>query len=377
MPDTQISFNEVPNNIRVPGVYIEIDPSLANNAEDLQQILVIAPKGTAVANQVFLTAIPDQASDIFGEASEAHKMVSAIFDQTKALPISSIGVDIVADTDIGAALAALGDTQYHYIFCFYNEKANIDLLAEFLQERYHAMSQIPGLGFVGFKGTSSEVNAFAADYNSPFISIMAINELSLSISESMSAYYAQCAHSLAIDPARPLQTLQLLGVKTIGNTTEWTPTERNIMLYSGSSTYTTNTANDVFVERPITTYRENASGVADDSYLDIMTVATAMYFRAKQRSRILSRYPRHKLAKDGTNFAPGQAVLTPTLFKAAMFGLYRDLEEAGIVQDFDNYAETFICSIDPQNPTRINYQDQPMFINGLIIVAGKIQFRKN
>lgn len=371
-----ISFNEVPDNIRVPGVYIEIDPSLASNAEDLQQILVIAPKGDAEANTVFPTTIPDDASDIFGVDSVAHQMVSTIFAQTKALPISTIGVDVVADTDISAALAAVGDTQYHYIISAFNDKDNIDILAAFLQERYHAMAQIPGIGFVGFEGTSAEVNAFSIQFNSPFISIMAINNLSVTIAEAVSAYYGQCAHSLAIDPARPLQTLQCLGVKT-NATTEWTPTERNLMLYSGASTYTTNIAGDVFVERPITTYRENASGVADDSYLDIMTVATAMYFRYKQRSRILSRYPRHKLAKDGTNFAPGQSVLTPKLFKAAMFGLYRDLEAAGIVQDFDNYKETFICSIDPNNPTRINYQDQPMFVNGLIIVAGKIQFRKN
>lgn len=368
-----ISFNEVPNNIRVPGVYIEIDQSLANNAEDLQQILVVAPKGTAQANKVFPTTIPDDALDLFGEKSDAHKMVNTIFKQTKALPINTIGVD---GDDISAALAAVGDTQYHYIFSTFNDKANIDRLADFLKERFHAMAQIPGLGFVGKQGTSAEVNAFSTQFNSPFISIVAINNLSSTIFETVAAYYGQCSHSLAIDPAQPLQTLQLHSVKTNADT-EWTATERNLMLYSGSSTYTTNTAGDVFVERPITTYRENNAGVADDSYLDVMTVATAMYFRAKQRSRILSRYPRHKLAKDGTNFAPGQAILTPKLFKSEMFGLYRDLELAGIVQDFDNYKDTFICSIDSNNPTRINYQDQPMFVNGLIIVGGKIQFLKN
>ncbi len=374
-----ISFNEVLPNIRVPGVYIEIDPSLASNAEPLQQILVIAPKGDAVADTVFPTTTPDDALDKFGEGSVAHQMVSAIFTQTKALPILTIGVEIPeipAIPDISSALAALGDTQYHYIISAFNDEDNINLLANFLNERYKAMSQIPGIGFVGFKGTTVQANAFATLFNSPFISIMAINNLSVTVAEAVSAYYAQCAHSLAIDPARPLQTLQLSGVKTEA-TTEWTPVERNLSLYSGASTYTTNIAKDVFVERPITTYQTNAAGVDDDSYLDVMTVATAMYFREKQRSRILSRYPRHKLAKDGTNFAPGQVVLTPKLFTAAMFGLYRDLEEAGIVQDFTNYKETFICSIDPNNPTRINYQDQPMFVNGLIIVAGKIQFRKN
>ncbi|WP_331710349.1 hypothetical protein [Bathymodiolus septemdierum thioautotrophic gill symbiont] len=183
---SNISFNEVPNNIRVPGVYIEIDQSLANNAEDLQQILVIAPKGTAAANKVFPTTIPDDALNLFGENSDAHKMVTTIFAQTKALPINTIGVD---GNNIGAALAAIGDTQYHYIFSTFNDKANIDRLADFLKERFDAMAQIPGIGFVGKKGTSAEVNAFSKQFNSPFVSIVAINSLVSTVSESVAAYY--------------------------------------------------------------------------------------------------------------------------------------------------------------------------------------------
>jgi phage tail sheath gpL-like len=362
-----ISFNEVPANARVPGVYIEIDNSLANNAEDLQRILIIAPKGNADANVVKPTIIPDNAKEIFGDDSVAHKMVSALFTQTKALPIYTIGVD---GTDISSALAAVGDDQYHYIFSSFNDKDNIDRLANFLQERYHALQQIPGLGFVVHNGTHAENITFASQFNSPFISILGINSFAGTDEEVLARYYGQCANSLAIDPARPLQTLQMLGEKSTAST-EWGYSERNLSLYSGVSTYRSNDAKDCFVERPITTYKENNAGAVDDSYLDITTPATAMFFRAKQRSMILSKYPRHKLAKDGTNFAPGQAVMTPSIAKSELLALYKELEYRGIVQDYKSYAQSIFVEIDATNPTRLNVVDSPVFVNGLQIYAGK------
>lgn len=367
-----ISFNEVPANARVPGVYIEIDNSLANTAEDLQRILIIAPKGSADANKVIATTIPDTALKNFGDGSVAHKMVTAVYNQTKSLSIYTIGVD---GSDISAALAGIGDKQYHYIFSSFNDKANIDRLANFLKDRYHALQQIPGLGFVAKEGTHAELVTFAAQFNSPFISILGVNKLSLTNEEQLSAYFGQCANSLATDPARPLQTLQLNKIKTTA-ANEWEWSERNVLLYSGISTYRANCAKDVFVERPITTYRKNNNDVADDSYLDITTIATAMFFRAKQRSRILTKYPRHKLAADGTQFAAGQTIVTPNLIKAELLALYRELEERGIVQEFADYKKSVITDIDNTNPSRINVQDSPIFINGLQIYAGKIQYRK-
>jgi phage tail sheath gpL-like len=373
-------FNEVPADIRVPGVYIEIEPHSTSSVEEVQKILIIAPtSGSAVDDTIYSTPTPDNASNTFGADSVAHKMVTAAYAQTKDLPISVLAIDEPDPSpplaDISNGLAAIGDVQYHYIINYFNDKDNIDRLALFLNDRYKATSQIPGLAFVGFTGTMSEVNAFAVQFNSPFISIIGINDVDVSDAELAAAYYGQCAHSLSVDPARPLQTLQIKDVKTEA-ATEWTLTERDIMLNSGAATYYTDISKNVYVERPITTYRENDSGVADDSYLDITTVATAIYFRFKQRNRILSKYPRHKLTSEDVNFAPGQAILTPQLFKAEMLALYRDLQDAGIVQDFENYKSTFTCEIDSQEPTRINYQDQPIFINGMMIVAGKIQFRK-
>ena len=142
------------------------------------------------------------------------------------------------------------------------------------------------------------------------------------------------------------------------------------------STYTVSSAKEVLIERPVTAYTENGAGIADNSYLDVMTPATAMFFRQKQRSRILSKYGRYKVAKDGTKFAKGQPIVTTTMLKTELLSLYRNLEHQGIVQDFEGYKKSLIVELDEDNKQRINYQDSPQFVNGLIIVAGKIQFRK-
>ncbi|MEZ9002859.1 phage tail sheath subtilisin-like domain-containing protein [Vibrio splendidus] len=376
-----IGFAEVPSTARVPGVYIEIDNSLANSAEDLQVILAIGnavSDATVAPNKVTLCMDETIAADSFGANSDIVEMITYFRKQDKTMPIFAVSVE---DSDTASALAALGDVQYHHIMCSLNDNTTIRELGTFLEERYGALEQVPGIAYLPKKGTHAELITFAPTSNCALINFLPINNLGdsaeapLSDAAAIGAWVGQIAPSLAIDPCRPLQTLKLNGVYSLA-AQEWDWAERNLFLYEGLSTYTVNSANEVLVERAVTAYTENAAGVTDNSYLDVMTPATAMYFRQKQRSLILSVYPRHKVAKDGTKFAKGQPIVTPTMFKAKLLTLYRDLEYQGIVQDFDGYKKSLIVELDETNKQRVNYQDSPQFVNGLIIVAGKIQFRK-
>ncbi|MGL4225951.1 MAG: phage tail sheath subtilisin-like domain-containing protein [Vibrio sp.] len=375
-----ISFSEVPNNAYVPGMYVEIDNSLANSAEDQQLCLVI---GNAVENApvdpntVVLCMDETKAKAQFGE-SDIVDVITYFRKQDESMPIYAISVK---DADTMSALAALGDVQYHHIICSLNDETTIRDLGEFLEKRYEALQQIPGLAYIPKQGTNAELITFANKSNCPLISFMPINALgdssnkALSDAAAIGAWAGQIAPSLANDPCRPLQTLKMSGVYSTASI-EFDWAERNLLLHEGMGTYTVNTAKEALVERAVTAYTENAAGIADNSYLDIMTPATAMYFRQKQRSRVLSKYSRHKVAKDGTRFAPGQAIVTPSMFATELLTLYKELEYMGIVQDFDTYKKTLIVELDEDNKQRINYQDSPQFVNGLIIVAGKIQFRK-
>ncbi|WP_172378850.1 phage tail sheath subtilisin-like domain-containing protein [Vibrio sp. Vb339] len=376
-----IGFAEVPSTARVPGVYIEIDNSLANSAEDLQVVLAIGnavSDATVAPNKITLCMDETIAAASFGANSDIVEMITYFRKQDKTMPIFAVSVE---DSDTASALAALGDVQYHHIMCSLNDSTTIRELGTFLEERYGALEQVPGIAYLPKKGTHAELITFAPTSNCALINFLPINNLGdsaeapLSDAAAIGAWVGQIAPSLAIDPCRPLQTLKLNGVYSLA-AQEWDWAERNLFLYEGLSTYTVNSANEVLVDRAITAYTENAAGVTDNSYLDVMTPATAMYFRQKQRSLILSVYPRHKVAKDGTKFAKGQPIVTPTMFKAKLLTLYRDLEYQGIVQDFDGYKKSLIVELDETNKQRVNYQDSPQFVNGLIIVAGKIQFRK-
>lgn len=376
-----IGFAEVPSTARVPGVYIEIDNSLANSAEDLQVILAIGnavSDATVAPNKVTLCMDETIAAASFGANSDIVEMITYFRKQDKTMPIFAVSVE---DSDTASALAALGDVQYHHIMCSLNDSTTIRELGTFLEERYGALEQVPGIAYLPKKGTHAELITFAPTSNCALINFLPINNLGdsaeapLSDAAAIGAWVGQIAPSLAIDPCRPLQTLKLNGVYSLAEQ-EWDWAERNLFLYEGLSTYTVNSAKEVLVERAVTAYTENAAGVTDNSYLDVMTPATAMYFRQKQRSLILSVYPRHKVAKDGTKFAKGQPIVTPTMFKAKLLTLYRDLEYQGIVQDFDGYKKSLIVELDETNKQRVNYQDSPQFVNGLIIVAGKIQFRR-
>ena len=375
-----ITFSEVPSNARVPGVYIEIDNSLANTDQGIQKVIIIgkAVEGAKVApNNVVLSLNKETALTEFGNG-EILEMVDFFTKQDKTMPIYAVSVE---GNDVSSALAALGDTQYHHLICSLNDDLTVRTLTEFLESRYTAMEQIPGIAYIAKKGTHAELVTFGATVNCPLISIMPINALShadktlLSDAAALAALAGQIAPSLANDPCRPLQTLKLNGVYSIASS-EFDWSERNLLLHEGIGTYTVSATSEVFIERPVTTYTENESGVADDSYLDVMTIATAMFFREKQRSRILSKYPRHKLAGNDSRFDQGQAIVTPNMIKSELLALYSELEYKGIVQDMAGYKKSLIVTLDANNKQRINYKDSPQFINGLIITAGKIQFRK-
>ncbi|RUM91048.1 MAG: phage tail protein [Thiomicrospira sp.] len=379
-----VSFNEVPANLRVPGAYIEIDNSLANNASNIQEALFIGDLGTGgdtAINTLTRTTLPDDAKTHFGSDSPIYEMVNSFYDQNKITPMSAIALDKTTP-DIAAALAAIGDKQFHFIICQYTDDAALNEIDTFLADRFSALKQTPGVAYIAKKDTNANLVTFGTAKNSPFISAMSINSI-VDVSGNAvadyvvaAAYAGQASASLSIDPARPLQTLKLSGLYS-DSSSEWILTERNLLLFSGMTTYRTNPAKEVFIERAITMYQTNAAGVADDSYLDIETVYTAIYVRERQRSRILSKFPRYKLAKDGTKFAPGQKVVTPLVIKGELLSLYKEMEFSAIVQDFDNYKATMYVEIDPDDPTRVNLVDEPMFVNGFMIYAGQIRFRKN
>ena len=116
-------------------------------------------------------------------------------------------------------------------------------------------------------------------------------------------------------------------------------------------------------------------GVADNSYLDSETLHTSAYVLRKLKSVITSKYGRHKLASDGTRFGPGQAIVTPAVIKGELLATYRQLERAGIVENYELFKQYLVVERDASDPNRLNTLFPPDYVNQLRVFAVVNQFR--
>ncbi|AXW58918.1 hypothetical protein CJO93_08400 [Ralstonia solanacearum] len=87
------------------------------------------------------------------------------------------------------------------------------------------------------------------------------------------------------------------------------------------------------------------------------------------------KFPRHKLANDGTVFDAGQAVATPSMIRAELIALFRDWEEAGLVEDFDQFKADLQVARSSTDVNRVDVRIPPNLINQFRVFAAQIQFR--
>lgn len=280
-----------------------------------------------------------------------------------------------ANPDLGSALAALGDVHYHHIVLPYTDSASLDDVVAEATTRGDGMHQIECQVWSAAAGTHGTLTTLGNSRNAPWLSIIGAKSSPTPAFIWAAAYGAQAARHLSIDPARPLQTLVLKGVVAPDESDRFTRAERNLLLYDGIATFLVGTDGSVMIERAVTTFQTNPYSLPDASYLDSETLATLSILRRTLRARFASKFPRHKLAQDGTRFGMGQAVMTPALGRAELIDLARRWEDLGWVEDVDGYKERLIVEIDATDPNRMNALIPPDLINQLRVFAGVVQFR--
>ncbi|KGQ29179.1 phage tail sheath subtilisin-like domain-containing protein [Gallibacterium anatis] len=276
--------------------------------------------------------------------------------------------------DITTAISGFGAEWWNYIINPFTDTESLNALQVELVKRWGPMQQIDGLCFIAKNGTHAIATTFAEQRNDYLFTALATNNVPQPAYEWATAYCAVAAGSLSIDPARPVQTLEL-NLLPPSMSERWDLQARNTLLYSGLSTYTVNAGNVPQLETAITMYRKNSFGDLDESYLYIETIATLSYIRYAIRQRITSKYPRYKLADDGIRVAPGQKVVTPSIIRNELLALFTELEYVALVEDFETFQKTLIVERDPNNRCRINVLSGEDLVNQFRIYAHAIQYR--
>lgn len=282
--------------------------------------------------------------------------------------------------DLAGVIAAMGEEQYDVIALAFSDSASLSAMAEELNDttgRWSPMRQLYGHVFTVRRGTAAEHQAFGSQRNNQHETVVGIEAATpSSCVEVLGAYAARAAKALNNDPARPLQTLELIGVTAPSAGSRFNLSERQTLLTNGIAT-TYVQGGYMRIERAITTYQTNAFGSADNSYLDANTLFTLAYILRDLKSVITSKYPRHKLADDGTHFGSGQAVVTPALLKCELIAEYQKLEEKALVENLDSFKQNLVVERNADDPNRVDVLLPPDLVNQLRIFAVLAQFRLN
>lgn len=278
--------------------------------------------------------------------------------------------------DITDVFIGIGDEWHNWLINPYTDTANLVALETELESRWGPMRAIGCRAFTAYKGTHSATGTFGSGRNSPHVTCMGTNNSPTPPYLWAAVNGVVGAASLQIDPARQLKTLALPGIKAPAKEERWDGTERNQLLFDGIATYSVDRSGVVRIERQVSMYQVNASGFADDSYLNINTAETLERIRFEQRAMVAQKFPRHKLADDDFDIPAGQAVVTPSSMIDEFLALYTVFMDRGWCQDYAGYKATIHAEIHGDDPDRLDMYDSPKLINNLRVTAVHTEFRR-
>ena len=278
---------------------------------------------------------------------------------------------------IATALASLATQKYDVIISAYTDATSFTALSAYLNDSVGTWSyaeQLYGHAWYGYRGNFSALTTFGTAKNDQHSTVIGFYDSPTPAWILAADAGATALTSLRNDPAQPLQTLPLSTFLSPPLASLFPLTERNTLLFDGISTFNV-VAGHPILENIITTYQLNAFGQPDNSYLEVETMYTLAFVLQTLNSIITSRYPRMKLAADGTKFAAGSNIVTPSIIKSDIIAEYKNLEFNGLVQGSDYFAANVIVQQNTTNPNRVDVLYPAVLIDQLRIFALLMQFQ--
>ena len=278
------------------------------------------------------------------------------------------------DPDLSTILPVLGEEQFTEWVIPYLDATSLTALDAELESRWGPMRQNDGRAFFGTSRTHANLVTFGASLNSKHFVVAGLENLPAPGYELAGAVAAQAAMSAQNDPARPFTTLPLEGILPPATADAFITTERDILLHNGISTAVVDSGGKLRIEPLMTTYQKNANLASDITFLDLTAFSRLGYLRYDLRNYLLNKYPRHKLADDGAQYGPGQAIVTPSVMKAEVVGRFRQWEFLGLVENADQFLTDLVVERNVQDPNRLDILASPDLVNQLLVAGVQLEF---
>lgn len=283
-------------------------------------------------------------------------------------------VDGAGDPDVQDVVDAIGDVWFNVLTAPYSDATSLGIIEEYLENRAGVLEQKDGKYYTGKKDTRSNLITFATDTqrNCRYVSLVACTNQPHSVNEVVSAVASRSAESIQSDPAVPLHRMSLTGILPVPESNRWTLLERNQLAQNGIATLTQD--NGVQTEATVTMYLRNEAGASSIAYQQQNTIFQLMRLRYRFVNRILTKYPRAKLANTADRIRSGQQVITPALGRAEAVAWFLEEELDGQVENVTQFKEEVSCVRDDSNPNRLNWILPPDLINQFIVGSADLEF---
>lgn len=284
--------------------------------------------------------------------------------------------------DHTAAIAAIAAKQFYSVALPFSDTAS---LKAWDQEfgfkaggRWYFTRQQYGWVFNAARFSYADAMVWGTAQNSAVISTAAIETTAPTpVWEFAAAYCAQAAAALLDDPAAPLHTLELVDCVPAPVESRFSQGELNDLSNNGFAIFGVAPSGIPTILAECLQYQENSLGQADSAFAYVTDLSNLAALLTRFKNAITTKFPRYKLAKDGTKFGAGQKILTPKIAKAEIVAEARKAEYAGLMQDVDTFIANLIVEIDPDNQNRLNVLWPPNLMGQLRQFAVLAQFRKS
>jgi phage tail sheath gpL-like len=244
-------------------------------------------------------------------------------------------------TDPVQVFTNLGDSAYDWICTPYSGTTEVGQVTSLLNDttgRWSWQTSLFGCAFGARKGTAAALATFGDGLNDQHVSILGLNDSPTPVYLIAADYAAVCANSLRADPALPLQNL-LMNIQAPPRQARFLLSERNTLYYDGVASIRVSDAGQVILDRAVTTYQKNAAGSADNSYLDVETMACLQFLIRDLKDTLAVKFARRKLVADGTAIPGGSNFVTSQHVKGEVIGWYRNRAAEGLCQNPKVFAK--------------------------------------
>lgn len=280
-------------------------------------------------------------------------------------------------------------TWFNAIVAGSDDVANVAYIKGLLDDRWQATVQQTGVLFFSLNGCvvdddpdvyygTASLDALKTRgnaLNSQVIVLPSLPETPTPGFEVAAAVLGCIAPKALNDPAQPLSNWPVAGIIAPRETDREDLEGNNALLKAGCALLTCGNDGTVYLKRTVTTYKQNPSGAKDTSYQQLEKVFTLSFLRWDWNNYLAGRYPHAKLADDGTDFGPGQVIMTPKLGEAELLGRYEYWISKGLVQDYATFKANLVVVRDPDDDTALQFLIPADLIDQFFIGKSKIQFK--